>query len=153
METTIYAHVVSPSNYYADGLEFELNINKYDVLNIYKIPETKKNEVISKWEKKGGNYKVLLGPVWNKDIKAKHRIMDDISELNYIYERITEDTKRLSLFNNVFIGDIYNGKLNIKMTEKHFKRVYNLINNKYKDNYVATERKEIWKFFFDTRKH
>lgn len=152
METTIYAHVVSPNNYYADSLEFELKLNQYDVLNVYKIPDVKKSEVISKWEKHANSYKVLIGPVWNKEIKAKHKILDDISELNYIYERITEDTKRLSLFNRLFIDDIYSGKLKVDISEKHLKRVYNLINNRYKDNYDAKERKEIWKFFFSSSK-
>lgn len=148
MDTTIYAHIVSPNNYYADNLEFELKLNKYDVLNVYKIPNSKKIEVISKWEKHASTYKVLIGPVWNKDVKAKHKILDDISELNYIYERITEDTKRLSLFNKLFLDDIYTGKLKIDISEEHLKRVYNLINNRYKNNYDTKERKEIWKFFF-----
>lgn len=148
---TIHAHIVSPNNYYADNLEFELKLSGYDVLNVYRLPEAKKENAVLKWGKEGKSHKVLLGPMFDMEIKAKHRTLDNITELAFIYERITEDSKRLALFYKEYVDKIYEGKLNIDISEKHYKKVYKLITYRYKDNYAAKDRKEIWKLFFDSK--
>lgn len=127
-----FMRIITPDNYFSDFLEFKYR-KDYEFINLFR---TAANDRIDRLKKcKNPHNTIVLGPIPtspNVVFRFKQCIVDDISELKYIDNRIEEDIKRLQLiYSNKpdEFTNLYNQDLNITITKQYYSDIYKELMN------------------------